>query len=251
VGIYALGFKIANSIKVFIVRSVQLALAPMNYKMMNQPDNIRFYSKIMTYFTYGIMFFVIAFSIYSFEMISLLARNKDYWDAYKIIPLISFAILFDMLRATSTIGLNIKKETKLIAVIFTIMSIFNLALNLALIPYYSYIGAALATLITNIVFFFLIIYQAQKYYYIPYEYKKIAKMILVGAGIVCISFILGELELFTRLIVKLCLLLIFPVILYYWNFYEEVELTKLRQAWEKWRNPSKWKENLQKIKIPR
>ena len=117
VGIYALGFKIANSIKVFVVRSVQLALSPMNYKMMDQSQNKRFYSKIMTYFTFGIMFFVIGFSIFSYELITLLARNKDYWEAYKIVPIISFAILFDMLRNTSTIGLNIVKKTKCVGII--------------------------------------------------------------------------------------------------------------------------------------
>jgi O-antigen/teichoic acid export membrane protein len=246
VGIYALGFKIANSIKVFIIKSVQLALAPMNYKMMDQPENKRFYSKVLTYFTFGVMFFVIGFSIFSYEIITLLARDQAYWDAYKIVPLLSFAILFDMLRYTSTIGLNITKKTKDIAVIFTLIAILNLALNFALIPQLSYIGAALATLLTNILFFFIILNRAQKYFFIPYEYTKIAKMIFGGTTIVVLSYLTNGMNLPTRLLFKLAMLILFPIILYFLNFYEEIELLRIKQSWIKWRDPRKWKMYIQK-----
>ncbi len=249
VGIYALGFKVANSIKVFIIRSVQLALAPMNYRMMDQPQNKRFYSKMMTYFTFGVMFFVIGFSIFSYELITLLARNQEYWEAYKIVPIISFAILFDMLRNTSTIGLNIVKKTRLIASIFTLMSLINLVLNIALIPVLSYIGAALATLFTNVLFFFIILNQAQKYFFISYEYSKIAKMIFLGLTIVLVSFLVNGMNLSTRIILKSAMLISFPVILYFWDFYEDIELVRLKQSWIKWRDPRKWKENILEIDI--
>jgi len=246
VGIYALGFKVANSIRVFIIKSVQLALAPLNYKMMDHPQNMRFYSKVMTYFTFGVMFFVIGFSAFSYEIITLLARNQAYWDAYKIIPIISFAILFDMLRYTSTIGLNITKKTKDIGIIFILIAVLNIALNFALIPSFSYIGAAVATLLTNIIFFFIIINRSQKSFFIPYEYPKLAKMIFIGFIIVIMSFLTNVLNLPTRILLKTSLLITYPFILYFWDFYEDIELLKIKQSWVKWRDPRSWRNNVQK-----
>ena len=43
VGFYSLGYKVGNTLKVFIVTSVQLALTPLLMKKMNDPDNNRFF----------------------------------------------------------------------------------------------------------------------------------------------------------------------------------------------------------------
>lgn len=244
VGIYALGFKIANTIKIFITRSVQLALSPLNYKMMGQPDNKRFYSKIMTYFTFGVMFFVIGISIFSMEIIKVMASNKDYWIAYKIVPIISFAMLFEMLKDTSTIGLTIMKKTKIIGTIFILMTVLNLSLNLMLIPIFDAMGAAIATVVTHILFFILILFYAQKYYFIPYELIKISKMIILGVILVSICFLTTDLDLYLRIIIKTLALIAFPVILYFWNLYEDIELVRIRQSWLKWRDPRNWKRNI-------
>jgi len=107
-GAYSLGYKIANSIKVLLVTSVQLSINPMIYQMMDKSGNKRFYSKIMLYFCFGVLFCVLGLSIFSKEIVYLLASsNKEYWDAYKVIPLLSFAVLFGMFKVSSLIGLNL------------------------------------------------------------------------------------------------------------------------------------------------
>lgn len=240
VGIYSLGYKIANTIKIFVITSVQLALTPMIYKMMDKPDNKRFYSKVMTYFTFGVIICVLGMSLFGREMIKFLARNKDYWESYKIIPIISFAILFGMLKDTSLIGLNIAKKTKIVALIITLISVFNIIVNIILIPYFQYIGAAVATLLSQIMFFIVIYLYAQRHYPIPYEIEKITKMIFISIFLVGISFLTSDLSLFLRLFTKFLLLLSFPVILFFLNFYEKIELLRLKQGWLKLCNPKKW-----------
>jgi len=240
VGIYNLGYKVANVIKVFFISSVQLALPPMIFKMIDQPGSKRFYSKIMTYIAFGIMLLILGVSIYGREIIRVLAKNSSYWDAYIVIPILSMSMLFLMLKHVSTTGLTIKKRTAVLARMVVAVAILNIVLNLLLIPSLGIIGASLATLISRIAHFGIIYYLAQKAYKIPYELKKIIIVIVVGIVLYLLSLLTTDLVLIPRLGIKLILVILFPILLYPLGFYEEIELIRIKQAWQKLRNPGNW-----------
>ena len=145
IGIYTLGFKISSGIKLLIVQSVQLAISPVIYQMMEAPDNKRFYSKMMTYLSFGIMIFVLGSAVFSREIISLIAKQSSYLAAYRFIPLLSAGVFFAMLRDTALTGINITKRTKIIPVIGIMVAMLNLAVNLLLIPLIGAMGSAVAT----------------------------------------------------------------------------------------------------------
>ncbi|KQC11056.1 MAG: hypothetical protein APR54_11355 [Candidatus Cloacimonas sp. SDB] len=241
VGIYNLGYKVANIIKVFFISSVQLALPPMVFQMIDQPNCKRFYSKIMTYTALALSIIILAISILGKEAIKFVVSNKAYWEAYKVVPLLSFSMLFLMLMYTATTGLTIMKRTKILAKLVVMMSVLNIALNILFIPFLNIIGASLATLISRILHFSIVYYYAQKIYRIPYELKKIITMILTGLGLFLLSLFVNDFSLIPRLAVKFILILSFPLVLYFLNFYEPIELLRLKQSWQKWSNPRKWK----------
>ena len=247
VGIYTLGFKVANIIKVFVVNSVMLAVSPLIFKMMDEPNNRRFYSKILTYTTYVVLPVILAVSIFGKEAIKVLSQKTDYWNAYKIIPILSFAILFGMMKDIAMTGLHLMKKTKTIAaVVFTMMS-FNVLLCVVLVYFWQSYGASIAILITQILYFITILRFAQKQYHIPFEIRKIIKMIITIVALCLIAKLFNSFPLYLRLITKTVLIISFPFILYFWNFYEEIELDRIKGAWKKWRNPRRWKENLTKL----
>jgi O-antigen/teichoic acid export membrane protein len=247
VGVYTLGYRIANTIKILVIVSVQLALSPILFKMMDQPDSKRFYSKIMTYFSYLVILAVMFLSFFSLEIVKVFTASVKYWDAAKVIPVISFALFFGMLKDTSLIGLQIIKKTKIIGTIIFLVAILNLLLNILLIPRYTIMGASVATLISQIIFFIVIFIYAQKHYYIPYELLKIAKMTFLALVLYGLSLLSSDLNLGLRLVIKSMLIFSFPFLLYPLGFYEKIELNRLGGAWRKWRNPTKWKENLKKM----
>jgi len=249
VGVYSLGFKIANTLNVFIVRSANLAISPMVFKMIDSPGNKRFYAKIMTYLGFTTVLFALALAVFSPEIVKVLARNKDYWDAYRVIPLIVLAIVFGMLKDTATNGLNIKKKSGVIATIIIVCSSLNIGLNILFIYWFKYLGAALAGLVAQLVFFLLAYHYAQKYYPIPYEMPKILK--LIGLGILCywIASLTNAWNMPLRVILKLTILALFPFLLRLVNFYEPIELAVIKTGWQKWRNPFNWKKNLAQIKL--
>ncbi len=108
-------------------------------------------------------------------------------------------------------------------------------------------GASVATLISQIIFFIVIFIFAQRHYFIPYELMKIAKMTLLALILYGLSLLTSELNLVLRLVIKMTLIISFPFLLYLLGFYEKIELDRLGGAWRKWRNPAKWKENLKKM----
>jgi O-antigen/teichoic acid export membrane protein len=250
VGVYSLGFKISNTLNVLIISSVNLALTPLIYQKMDDPNNKRFYAKVMTYMTFGVMFFVLGLSLYGQEVVKLFAKDKAYWPAYRLIPILCFAIVFGMLKDLATIGLNLKKKTKIIGLIVSVIALGNVGLTFLFVALLKTTGTALALLLTQTIFFYVMYRAAQKQYQIPYEIPNLFKMLILGGLIVGIGFLMASQPLLVRLLGKLLLIFIFPIGLYLWHFFEPAELNAIKQIWIKWHNPATWKKNFSNFKLP-
>jgi O-antigen/teichoic acid export membrane protein len=228
VGIYSLGFKLGNAIKVFLVMSVQMALTPLMLKKINEEGNKRFYSKVLTYFSFVLMWLILGISMFSREAIELITKDPSYVKATYIVPIIATMVFFGMMKDTVMIGLHVYKKTKIIGIVITFAAILNLVLNIILIPYWGIFGAAGASLIAQLVFFITIYLFAQKSYRIPYEISKIIKIILVAFSLYALSNANFEWNLISTIIFKLFLVSLYPFLLYLLNFYEKVELETIK-----------------------
>ncbi|PID62380.1 MAG: hypothetical protein CR986_01730 [Ignavibacteriae bacterium] len=250
VGIYSFGVKISNTIRVFLYTSAMMAITPMIYQYINKPGNKRFYSKLLTYFAFVIMFSVITLSAFSKEIIELFAKKQEYQAAWEVIPFLSLGIFFGIMKDISLTGLNITKKTKIIAVVIFSMAMFNILISLILVKYFSIIGAALSSIVTKMISFIILYKYAQKYYRIPYEISKLIKIIIIGVLILVASAVLtlSNLNILIVLLFKLLLVLLFPVILYFFNFFEPIELERIKETWNNWKNPKNFKKNIRKIK---
>jgi O-antigen/teichoic acid export membrane protein len=255
IGVYSLGFKIANVLKLVFIQSVFSAINPLRFRMMNDSDHPRFYSKIMTYSVFGFLFLQMGLMYFSKELLFLLAENKQHWTytqingAVHIIPVLCFAQLFEILRRNVRFGLNIVKKTKIVSVVMLFSASMNIVLNMLFISLLGTIGAAIATLAAQIIFFALIYHYAQKYYYIPYELKKVFLMIGVVIVLTIFAYSINSIILIPRLIIKFLLIVSFPFVLYLIGFFEPLELQRIKESWRKWKNPRNWNDNLKKIKI--
>ena len=243
-GSYQFGFKISNAIKIIIVNSINYSVQPLIYKIMNDPGNKRIYSKILTYMGFITMLLVLLFSFFGKEIVLLLAQKKEYYNSYLIIPFLSFGLFFSSLRDTLFTGLNFAKKTRVSAFITISAALSNVVFNIIFIYYFLSIGAAFATLLAQFMYFILVWKYSQKYYFIPYEKNKIVKILLAGSFLTILAMLSNFLPILPSIGIKLILFIIFPIILYFWNFYEEIELLRLKEYWIKWRNPIKWRKQL-------
>jgi O-antigen/teichoic acid export membrane protein len=248
VALYTLAFKITSVLKLVLVDSMKLALGPMMIKRIDKPDNKRFYSKVLLYSSYILMFAIVAVSMFSYELIKVMADSKEFWGAVVIIPVLSLSIFFVNMKEVTVYGLHIAKKTKIIGLIVAITTVISLVLNILLIPVWDITGAAIATLISQLIYWYACFYYSQRVFYVPYEIRKILIILLTGAALSFSSLFINSLDLLPRILIKTGCIFSYPFILYLLNFYEPVELQAIRGFVVKWSKINNLRNNLNSLK---
>jgi O-antigen/teichoic acid export membrane protein len=235
VGTYTLAFRIANTIKIVVISSIQLSLVPILYKKLTDPDHKRFYAKSLNYSTLVVMMLVLFLSIFSLEIVKVFSSNVSYWEAANIIPILSVSMVFVLMKENIMIGLQITKSSATMGVLIAIAAAFNLGLNLLLIPRYGIYGSAVSTLLSQFLMFILFYVVANKKYPIPYELKNLATLIFLGIGLIIVSLFFKSWPLWARLVIKSLLLISYPVLLIPFRFFEAIELQHIQAFYSKWK----------------
>jgi len=161
---------------------------------------------------------------------------------------LAISIFFVNMKDITIYGLHFEKKTRIIGLIVVFSTILGLALNLLLIPLLGISGAALATLMSQIFYWYACHYFAQKSFYIPYETGKIVMILVAGTILSFSSLLLNDLDLLPRLLLKTAGLVSFPFILYLFHFYEPAELQAIRGFARKWKNLRDLRKNLSSLR---
>ena len=98
------------------------------------------------------------------------------------------------------------------------------------------------------IYFYACYHYSQKFFFIPYEIRKILIMLITGTILSFSSLIFNQLDLLPRLILKTAGVISFPLILYCFNFYEPVELQAIKGIVSKWSNIRNLRSNLNSLK---
>jgi O-antigen/teichoic acid export membrane protein len=249
VALYTLAFKITSVLKLVIVDSMKLAIAPMMFKKLNTPGDKRFYTKVLTYSSFVLMFAIIAVSLFSFELTKVMAKSKEFWDAVVIIPILAMSVFFVNLKDITGYGMVFAKKSRMIGLIVFLSTVTGLIFNILFIPLWGITGSAIATLLAQIFYFLLCYYFSQKVFYIPYEMKKIMTLLLCGIIISFSSFFVNEIGLLPRIILKTSLFLSYPFVLYLFKFYEPEEINSIHGFISKWIKLRNLKENFRSLKM--
>ncbi len=249
VGIYTLGYKIATVINLLIIQSFQTGFLPIAYKKYEQANSARFFSKTLTYYTFILILTGLAISLFSKEIIELLARDKDYLLAYTIVPFITLSFVFKGIQYVFSLSLHFVKKTKFNAYIVILTAIFNIGLNFLLIPKFGIYGAAVSSVMSWLfmVSFFRI--YARKFYDPGYETGKIILLVMLGLILYLVSLLFTGFPFVLVIILKLLLIFSFPFILYILKFYEAIEIEQIKGIWKKWHNPTQWPKNIRNLRI--
>jgi O-antigen/teichoic acid export membrane protein len=248
VAIYTLAFKISSSLKLVFVDTIKLAIFPQMVRRVDTPDNKRFYSKAMLYTSFIVMFAIIGVSLFSLEVIKVITKSRELWGAFMLVPLLALSTFFMNMREVSIYGLIVTKKTSKISLIVIISAVLNLLLNLWFIPLWNAMGAALATLLSQLFYWSVMHFTAQKTYFVPYENKKIIMIFILGTLLSFTGLLLNDINIILRLIIKIACLGSFPFILYLLNFYEPVELQSIRGFFNKWSDIRNFRQNLASLK---
>lgn len=190
VGIYSLGYKIGEAVK-FLSISVLMAYNPFYFKLANSSDQKRAKEKLykvnntvvimVLYLTFIVAFF-------SKDIIRLLF-SEEYYESYKIIPIIALSLFFIELISLQNLSFYQTKKTITIMTLNVIGATVNIFLNFILISKYSFYGAAFSTVITQIILFLIIYHVSKKHYFINYNWNLLIPALLVFSVSILVSLI--------------------------------------------------------------
>jgi O-antigen/teichoic acid export membrane protein len=229
VGTYTLAFRISNTIKVVVITSIQLSLVPIFFKKLGDGDLKRFISKSMNYSALIVMLSVVAISIFSIEIIKVFSSNMSYYKAAEIVPILAFSMVFVMMKENVLIGLQITKSSFTMGTLIALTALFNLGMNMLLIPKFVLYGAAASTIISQLGMFLLFYFVAQRKYSIPYEIKNLFVLIFIGFVLYLISIVSDGWNVVPRLAFKSALMISYPFILLLVRFFEPIEIQRGRE----------------------
>ena len=147
VGIYSLGYNIGIGMEL-IVSAFNKAWVPFLFSTAKKnKDAPQIFSKLSTYYMMVILFVGLAISLFSREIIQILATPKFY-EASKVVPVIVLSFIFIGMYLMVTNQIFYEKKTAYLTFISAIGAVTNIILNFLLIPKYGIMGAAYATLLS-------------------------------------------------------------------------------------------------------
>lgn len=184
VGIYQASFRL-GILMMLIVSMFEFAWRPFFLNNAREPNAKQIFSKVLTLFLIFTTFIFLVASVFIEDIVKLkLPFNiyligKAYWGGLGIVPVILFSYILYGIFINFMAGIYIEKKTKYLPLISGAGAIANIIFNFILIPEFSYMGAAIATLISYLIMMLGIYYVSQKYYPVNYEYKNIGIIFLL------------------------------------------------------------------------
>jgi len=226
VGIYALAYKIGMILRFLIIIPFMQNFGPYRFSIMNQDNAKELYAKALTYFVLLLCFFGVGISVFSGELLVILATNQ-YYSARMIIPMIILSYVFFGIYFIVQIGLYLKKNTKMVSYAIIISAVINVTLNYFCIKKYGIYGAAMATIISFAILSFITNWFSQQIYHIEYEVKRIITIFFVSLMIFSMSLLVHFESFILQVVVKVGLVACFPFLLFLLNFLLPEEKQKI------------------------
>ncbi len=179
VGIYSACYRIGIVMNL-VITGFKVAWTPFFMNLKSDESNKEIFSKVFTYFCYGGLIVFLFFSLFADDLVRLnvggyTLLNEKYWSGLVIVPYILIAYLFSGLYMNLNVASFFSNKIKYLIISSAAGCVSNIVLNFILIPQYSIIGAAIATMLSYMIMFIALYYFSQKIYKINYEWSSIFK----------------------------------------------------------------------------
>lgn len=172
VGKYAACYKLGLFMVLFR-QAYTLGIEPFFFNYAKNDDAPTKYATITKYFTIFGSAILLGVIVFSDILKVLFIRNESYWDAMAVVPLILLANFCMGIYTNLSVWYKLRDKTMVGAYISIFGAILTLVFNYLLIPFWGYMGSAVATLIAYGSMMLISYLMGQKYYPIPYDKKAI------------------------------------------------------------------------------
>jgi O-antigen/teichoic acid export membrane protein len=215
VGIYAIGYKFGTIVSILVTGPFLLIWEPKSYEIANSPDGANKVGRIFLWYFAISAFVVSGLLCFSKEIITIMAAD-EYFDAWKVIPLVAISYLFFGMDSIVRIGLLVKSKTNVILNVVIVAFLLNLTFNYYFVPVFGMVGAAMSTIASFALLFILDLYFSSKIFKINWPFSDILKIIIALITVLLISWLSDILidDFLILIIFKIVAQFAFPAVLF-------------------------------------
>jgi O-antigen/teichoic acid export membrane protein len=219
VGIYSLAAKLASASILFLT-AFRLAWPAFAYSIEDDDEAKRTYGYVLTYAMLMATWIAVGLGLLAPWLVRILA-DPAYREAWHAVGLLALSVAGLTGYTVLAIGTGRAKRTQMNWVVSGVGAVVAVGLNFALIPAYGSVGAATATLAAYVTMFVGMAIRSQQVYPIPYQWRRVTTIALVGGALVGV----GALQ--PPLFVALPLACAFPLVLLPLGFYLPAERVRV------------------------
>lgn len=232
-GLYAVAVKFAQAVNV-LVRGFQLAWPPLAYSIRDDEEARGVYAAVVTWFVAGCAFVVVGIWLLARWIARALAA-PEFFESYEAVGLISAAVTLYALYMVQLVILGRTGRTEFNFPATLAALAVNVVLNLVLVPPLGIVGAGLALVASYLVVVALMYGFTQRLFPVPYEWMRLARVVLVSAALVGLGELLLPTDGLDGLAGRAVLWLAYPLVLLATGFFSAEErgwLAQLRHPGE-------------------
>jgi O-antigen/teichoic acid export membrane protein len=221
VGLYSIAVKFAQGVNV-LVRGFQLAWPPLAYSIRDDDEAKVVYAAVVTWFSACCAWVVCGMWLFSRWIVQALAAPR-FFDSYEAIGLVSTGVALYALYMVLLVILGRTGRTELNFPATAAALVVNIGLNLALVPSLGIVGAGIALVGSYLVVVALMYGFTQRLFPVPYEWLRLARVVLAAAALVLFAELLLPTEGAAGLAPRVVLWAAYPLLLLASGFFTAEE----------------------------
>ena len=194
VGKYAACYKLALFMTLFAT-AFRLGIEPFFFSHSSSENPQKAYAQITNYFIVLGSVILLAVVVFADVLKIIFIQDEAYWEAMAIVPVILLASFCLGIYHNLSVWYKVTDRTRFGAYFSLIGATVTIVINYIFIPVIGYYASALATLAAYGLMMILSFYFGQKYYPIPYNFRKIIFYLSLSILFSSLSFYLFNINL--------------------------------------------------------
>lgn len=210
VGIYSLGYKFGFIFTLLAWTPFEKIWDSEKYNIYKKPNAKQTYQKTFLYSSSILIFLGLCISLFTKDLLTIMS-DPAFLDAYKIVPIIILAYIFQAWTKFCDLGILLKKKTMQIAHAEMIAAVVITIAYFTLIPAYGIYGAAWATLIGFATRFYWTNRKGKESYDMELPWGKIGLASITALFIFALSLMVPD-DILTSITLRTALVFLYAVI---------------------------------------
>ncbi len=207
-GIFQAGVKIAT-LMMLCVQMFRFAAEPFFFSRAKEEGSKDLYASIMEHFTAFSMLVFLGIMLYM-DILEYIV-GSDFRAGMDIVPIMLMAYVILGMNFNVSMWYKLSGKTN-IAIYITLAGLLaTLAINIVFMPLYSYHAAAWGHFVSYSIMLIFSVILGNKYYPIPYNWKKILGFVALGLTLYAVSLLIPQMNLILKLGIHTVLIFIYII----------------------------------------